>query len=276
MSGPDAPRQTPPVTPSGDRLRADDPAIAERAAPEPPGAPDGPPAEVSDDIVTPAHGDIPVARTPREPAAAEGSPETTAHSDGRGAPGGPEGAHGAEPPGTAIGPDATRDPPPLGTPVRPEDAHGAAIGAEGGRGGERRGAHGGPDAGPGADAPIATDTGVWPAGDTPGRTAAGSADSGSADARGAAASDLPLIEAADAERLRSRWREIQTGFVDDPGVAVAAADEIVGETIRALSAELQRRTAGLRDAAHREGPADTEEMRQALRGYHAIMDRLLG
>ncbi|HEY3682664.1 MAG TPA: hypothetical protein VGL93_06470 [Streptosporangiaceae bacterium] len=59
-------------------------------------------------------------------------------------------------------------------------------------------------------------------------------------------------------------------------MAVAAAEEIVGETIRALSAELERRTAGLRAAAHREGPPDTEAMRQALRGYRAIMDRLLG
>lgn len=65
---------------------------------------------------------------------------------------------------------------------------------------------------------------------------------------------------ADIETLRARWHEIQSGFVDDPHAAVASADGLVREVLHASA---------LREA-------DTEILRQALRGYRTVLESLLG
>lgn len=72
------------------------------------------------------------------------------------------------------------------------------------------------------------------------------------------ADDRPAAVPADAAALRGRWHDIQSGFVDDPRAAVAAAGDLVHEAVRTA------------------GEGDTEALRQALRGYHMVLESLLG
>src|SRR4051794_17173531 len=45
----------------------------------------------------------------------------------------------------------------------------------------------------------------------------------------------PLFPATDAERFRSQWSAIQTGFVDEPRRAVEQGDELVAEVVQRLT-----------------------------------------
>ncbi|KAA8886167.1 hypothetical protein F3087_26600 [Nocardia colli] len=87
--------------------------------------------------------------------------------------------------------------------------------------------------------------------------------------------ETPLFAEADLDRLRSQWREVQGAFVDSPRDAVTQADKIVSDIIYQLTtvyAErkrvLEERSAGLQES-------DTEDLRQALRGYRGFFRRLL-
>ncbi|MEV6558654.1 hypothetical protein AB0M22_23285 [Nocardia sp. NPDC051756] len=87
--------------------------------------------------------------------------------------------------------------------------------------------------------------------------------------------ETPLFAEADLDRLRSQWREVQGAFVDSPRDAVTQADTIVSDIIYQLTtvyAErkrvLEERSAGLQES-------DTEDLRQALRGYRGFFRRLL-
>ncbi|WP_405164892.1 hypothetical protein OG203_07210 [Nocardia sp. NBC_01499] len=84
-----------------------------------------------------------------------------------------------------------------------------------------------------------------------------------------------LFADADLDRLRTQWREVQGNFVDNPRDAVTKADQIVADVIYQLTTAyaerkrvLEERSAGLQEA-------DTEELRQALRGYRGFFRRLL-
>lgn len=87
--------------------------------------------------------------------------------------------------------------------------------------------------------------------------------------------DAALFDDTDLDRLRTQWREVQGAFVDNPREAVSQADRIVGSVIYQLTTAyaerkhvLEEHSSGLRDA-------DTEELRQALRGYRGFFRRLL-
>ncbi|WP_344587006.1 hypothetical protein [Actinomadura vinacea] len=94
-----------------------------------------------------------------------------------------------------------------------------------------------------------------------------------------------LLDAGAADRFRRRWREIQTDFVDDPVRAVHGADELAAEVVNAIGRALADRKRALEesqpaDADGAPGTApgtapDTERLRQALRGYRELVDRLL-
>ncbi len=71
-------------------------------------------------------------------------------------------------------------------------------------------------------------------------------------------------------RFRDRWREVQSGFVDDPGEAVRGADDLVVEIMREL-AERKR----LIDDQWQTESADTEELRVVIRAYRAFFNHLL-
>ena len=78
----------------------------------------------------------------------------------------------------------------------------------------------------------------------------------------------------DPERIHERWAAIQATFVDDPRGSVTAAAELVTETIAALVASAEQQERGLRGEWNRDG-ADTEDLRNTLRGYRGLLDRLV-
>jgi len=78
----------------------------------------------------------------------------------------------------------------------------------------------------------------------------------------------------DPEQLHEQWAAIQSTFVDDPRGSVAAAAEFVTGTIAALVTSAQERERGLRGEWDRDG-VDTEGLRNALRNYRGLLDRLI-
>jgi hypothetical protein len=89
------------------------------------------------------------------------------------------------------------------------------------------------------------------------------------------AADSPAAAdvAGDPGQLREQWLAIQSTFVDDPRASVASAAELVSEAIEALVASVQERERGLRGQWERED-ADTEDLRNALRGYRGLLDQV--
>ena len=83
-----------------------------------------------------------------------------------------------------------------------------------------------------------------------------------------------LASAGDQERFVARWQEIQAGFVDEPRRAVQDADALVVDMMDRLA----RMLAGEREQLESLGGAgkvSTEELRQGLRRYRALFERLL-
>ncbi|NUW39605.1 hypothetical protein [Nonomuraea rhodomycinica] len=113
------------------------------------------------------------------------------------------------------------------------------------------------------DAPPATGD------DTPGTGA-----DGGAKPSHAAPADIVLFDRDPAE-VQARWRELQAGFVDDPGEAVRRADGLVGEVVEALTSALTSRTGELRQRWSGSDDHDTEQLRLALREYRTVLERLL-
>jgi len=102
------------------------------------------------------------------------------------------------------------------------------------------------------------------------------------------------LSAADRARFLASWATIQAQFVDDPSVAVAGADELINEVMRARgypTEDFQQRLADLsvehaavvqhyRAAraladANRSGQVNTEELRQAVVHYRMLFADLL-
>jgi len=102
------------------------------------------------------------------------------------------------------------------------------------------------------------------------------------------------LSAADRARFMASWASIQAQFVDDPGIAVTGASELINEVLRAqgyptehfeqrvadLSVEhagvLQHyRAAKALADANRNGQVNTEELRQAVVHYRVLFADLL-
>ncbi|MGY4099597.1 hypothetical protein ACW2Q0_08555 [Nocardia sp. R16R-3T] len=88
--------------------------------------------------------------------------------------------------------------------------------------------------------------------------------------------DQPLFGAADRERLRGAWRQLQGSFVDNPHEAVTQADDLVMATVQQLSATLAERKQSLERLWSRTEDGDTEDLRLALRSYRAFFEQLVG
>jgi len=78
------------------------------------------------------------------------------------------------------------------------------------------------------------------------------------------------------DRMKSRWTQIQTGFVDNPRQSVQEADQLVGSTIQRLSQSFAETRSSLGNQWARGEDVHTEELRTALQHYRAFFDRLLG
>jgi len=108
--------------------------------------------------------------------------------------------------------------------------------------------------------------------------------------------EIRELEPAARERYDERWRAAQRRFVDEPGQAVAEADELVAAVMRdrgyPVEDDFDRRAADVSvdhpvvvehyRAAHAistqsaGGDADTEDLRQAMVHYRALFAELLG
>ncbi len=103
------------------------------------------------------------------------------------------------------------------------------------------------------------------------------------------------LTASDRERYATRWREVQSLFVDDPQAAVGQADKLVGEVMGTRGypvGDFEQRSADLSvdhpvvvqnyRAAHEiaerreQGDAGTEDLRQAMILFGALFDDLVG
>ncbi|MGW3625424.1 hypothetical protein [Streptomyces sp. NPDC000880] len=85
----------------------------------------------------------------------------------------------------------------------------------------------------------------------------------------------PLIGPQETEDLRTRWQEIQQGFVDDPQQSVRAADGLVAEVMQLLATTFADHKQALESQWHRGEEVATEDLRLALRQYRSFFDRLL-
>lgn len=87
--------------------------------------------------------------------------------------------------------------------------------------------------------------------------------------------DEPLLGASEAEGYRTRWTEIQGRFVDEPQEAVRSADTLVAEVMQTFAGRLSEHRSGLEKQWDRGEQVATEDLRQALRAYRSLVNRLL-
>lgn len=107
--------------------------------------------------------------------------------------------------------------------------------------------------------------------------------------------DIRNLTSAERDRFSEAWRVQQTRFVDDPRGAVAEADRLCGDAMRArgypvtdfeqraadLSVDHPRvvehyRSAHAIASKHERGGATTEDLREAMVHYRALFEDLLG
>ena len=85
----------------------------------------------------------------------------------------------------------------------------------------------------------------------------------------------PLFEKNQAEQFHTLWLEIQSRFVDDPGVSVQQADELVNRIIKNLTTNFAAQRMSLEKQWKNGDKVSTEDLRVALKQYRAFFDRLL-
>ena len=81
-----------------------------------------------------------------------------------------------------------------------------------------------------------------------------------------------LLGAIDPDETRTRFLDIQAGFVDEPRQAVHEAESFVDDLVLQLVRALETERANLKATLE---SGSTEDLRVALRGYRAFVDRLL-
>jgi hypothetical protein len=84
-----------------------------------------------------------------------------------------------------------------------------------------------------------------------------------------------LLPADATSELRSRWSEVQIGFVDEPRKAVEQADSLVAEVMKRLAEGFASERSSLEHQWDRGDEVSTEDLRIAMRRYRSFFDRLL-
>lgn len=85
----------------------------------------------------------------------------------------------------------------------------------------------------------------------------------------------PLFTDEMQQGFRTRWHEIQTGFVDEPRRAVENADELVAQLMQRLAKSFSDQRNSLEQQWEQAEKVSTEELRLALRRYRSFFERLL-
>jgi hypothetical protein len=75
--------------------------------------------------------------------------------------------------------------------------------------------------------------------------------------------------------LRARWDRAQGMFVDEPRKAVEEADALVATAVKRIAELFADERAKLEQQWERGNDVSTEDLRQALRRYRSLFDRLL-
>jgi FtsZ-interacting cell division protein ZipA len=107
--------------------------------------------------------------------------------------------------------------------------------------------------------------------------------------------DIRPLTAEERREFVQRWDDVEARFVDDPPRAVAFADALVGDVMKARGypvSDFEQRAGDLsvdhpvvvehyhkaHDIAvrHQHGQASTEDLRQAMIHYRALFDNLVG
>jgi hypothetical protein len=87
--------------------------------------------------------------------------------------------------------------------------------------------------------------------------------------------DEALFADDELSAFRSRWEEIQSGFVDEPRQAVEQADALVTDVVDRLTAGFSEARSRLEGQWAKGEDASTEELRVALTRYRSFFKRLL-
>lgn len=85
----------------------------------------------------------------------------------------------------------------------------------------------------------------------------------------------PLFPSEELHGLRTRWKEIQTAFVDEPRRAVEQADGLVASAMKRLAEVFAEERSQLERQWDQGKDVSTENLRIALQRYRAFFDRLL-
>jgi hypothetical protein len=107
--------------------------------------------------------------------------------------------------------------------------------------------------------------------------------------------DIRPLDDSERQRFTNRWTEVQARFVDDPPRAVAFADALLADVMKARGypvSDFKQRAGDIsvdhphvvehyragHDIAlrHERGQASTEELRQAMIHYRALFEDLVG
>jgi hypothetical protein len=92
--------------------------------------------------------------------------------------------------------------------------------------------------------------------------------------RSTADAERPLFEGDFSDGLQQRWHDVQAGFVDDPYETVQQAEQLAQEVVAQLTTALEERKNAIDERWSNEKD-NTEELRQSLKGYRTLVDRLL-
>jgi hypothetical protein len=85
----------------------------------------------------------------------------------------------------------------------------------------------------------------------------------------------PLFSDEEERNFRNRWKDIQTGFVDEPRRSVEQADELIAKLLQRLAGSFSEQRSHLEQQWEKSDSASTEDLRLALRRYRSFFDRLL-
>ena len=83
-----------------------------------------------------------------------------------------------------------------------------------------------------------------------------------------------LVDRGSMSEFERRWNAVQGDFVEDPRRAVGEAGSLLAELLEQIGKNLRQRRTEMDGS--RSGEPDTEGLRQELRRYRAVMQRMLG
>ncbi len=94
-------------------------------------------------------------------------------------------------------------------------------------------------------------------------------------AAGAASDAAPLFPEDELNSFRARWSDVQTSFVDEPRHAVEQADSLVANVVKRIAEQFAAERATLEEQWGKGDNVSTEDLRQSLKRYRSLFDRLL-